>query len=189
MFYVKQTNHTSAVRIRYTCVMIFIALFSTSIGCSNLVPDGTDLRSHNTSSIVNVGDSAPDFSLVTTAHTTLNLTTALSGKNAVVLYFTMWCPVCTSHTDEMLQTLVNTHPNVRFVFVDYVSASLSDTISMQHYSGYDGKPIDVAFDETQRVMNTYGATMASTIVVDSTGKVRMNETYKKVRLDNLLSTL
>lgn len=185
MYYVKKTN-----QLRWMITHFFLFFFlGITIHCSNLIPDGSDLRSHNPNSIVNVGDSAPNFSLVSTAHTTLNLTTALSGKNAVVLYFTMWCSVCTSHTDEILQTLVNAYPNTRFVFVDYVSASLNDTISMQHYSGYDGKPIDVAFDQAQRVMNTYGATMASTIVIDSAGKVRMNETYKKVRLDNLLGTL
>lgn len=157
--------------------------------CSNLLPDGTDMRSKNTSSLLTVGQAAPAFSLPTSDGGTLTLTSALAGKTGVVLYFTMWCPVCTSHTDELVQAIMPAYPNARYVLVDYVSSSIGEAAMLKNYGGYDSSGIVVALDNTQSFMNSYGATMAYVVIIDSTGKIRMNEVYKRQKMEQILGAL
>lgn len=159
------------------------------VRCSNLVPDDRDLRARNPLSILKVGDTARDFTLPITDGTSLDLAASLAGKNAVVFYFTMWCPVCTSHTDEIVQTLIPAYPAARFVIVDYVSSNLTESAMLKTYGGYDATGIVVALDSTQSFMKDYAATMASTVIVDSTHKIRMSETYKKIRIVDILGAL
>lgn len=167
--------------------LFFIALFAAT-HCSNMLPDGSDLRDKNPSSVLQVGAVAPNFSLTASDNTTLTLSSALLGKSAVVLYFTMWCSVCSSHTDEIVQTVMPAFPNVRFVFVDYVSANTGDAATLKTYAGYDGTGASVALN-TPGLMESYGATMASLVVIDNTQKIRLNETYKKSRLVSVLGAL
>lgn len=170
---------------------IFLVLFTALVlaHCSNLLPDGDDLRSKNANGILTVGQTAPEFALPVTDGATLTLATALSGKSGVVIYFTMWCPVCTSHTDEVVQAIMPAYPNARYVLVDYVSASIGEAATLKTFGGYDSTGIVVALDRSQSFMNTYGATMAYVVIIDSTGKIRMNEVYKRQKMEQILGVL
>lgn len=160
-----------------------------AVGCSNLLPDDTDLRKNNSSAILTVGQNAADFSLPLSDGGTLTLASAVSGKNGVVIYFTMWCPVCTSHTDELVQSIMPVYPNSRYVLVDYVSSSTLEAATLKTYGGYDPSGIGVALDRSQTFMNSYGATMAYVVIIDSTGKIRMNEVYKRQKMEQILGGL
>lgn len=167
--------------------VLFIALWS--MHCSNLLPDDTDLRYQNPGNILAVGQTAPDFSLPATDGSTVTLTSGLAGKNGLVVYFTMWCPVCTSHTDEVVQAIMPAYPNARYVMVDYVSSSIGEAATLKTFGGYDSTGIVVALDKSQSFMNSYGATMAYVVIIDSTGKIRMNEVYKRQKMEQILGSL
>lgn len=181
MFYVKCS------RLKYLCVLLVLALSTAQ--CSNLLPDDADLRGQNPGNILAVGQQAPDFAMPVTDGSTLTLASGLAGKNGLVIYFTMWCPVCTSHTDEVVQAIMPAYPNARYVMVDYVSSGIGEAATLKTYGGYDSTGIVVALDRSQSFMNSYGATMAFVVIIDSTGKIRMNEVYKRQKMEQILGSL
>lgn len=172
-------------------IYLFAAAWVFATGCSNLVPDGRDLRSQNSTGRggLSVGDKAPDFTLTDSDGIASNLYATLSGRPGVVIYFTMWCSICTAHTDEMLNTAMAQFPTTKFLLIDYVSGSVQDMRTLKTSSGYDGTGYTVLSDANQAVMNSYAGTMGFTVVIDSNRTIRMNEEYKKTRLLAVLGGL
>jgi hypothetical protein len=78
----------------------------------------------------------------------------------------------------MRSSVVPNFPNVGFYIVDYVSGSVSDAASAASSNGYAGGSITVLADVAHQLTNSYQGTMGTTIVIDSTGIVRMNEDYR-----------
>ena len=82
------------------------------------------------------------------------------------------------------------YPQVRFFLVDYVSGSVADARNAQISNGYAGPEFTVLADTNQAILNAYSATMGTTVVIDSSGTIRMNEDYKDgVRLLDALAAL
>ena len=100
----------------------------------------------------------------------------LSGADGIVLYFTMWCPICDSHMSHLRTQVIPNFPKVKFFIIDFVSGTISDSLTAQEINGYTD--LTVLVDDAQEVLNLYDANMGITVVIDSTGIVRMNEYYK-----------
>lgn len=160
-------------------------LLSTLTGClEDLNPDSNDLRSDD--------DLAPgiseDFNATTTLNTSINLEDELLINDAVVLYFTMWCPLCDSHMTHLENHVMDNYQNVQFYMVDYVSGSVSQSYSTQLANGY--KSLQILVDNNQSLLNQYTATMASVIVIDDQNRILLNEDYKNgARLIDVLDNL
>jgi peroxiredoxin len=169
--------------------LFFVALFSALCGCgNNLAPDSSDKRSQTPSS---VGRPAPAFSISDVDGNTVTLPGALSGNSGIVLYFTMWCPICDVHMSYLRSVSMPAFPNVHFYLVDYVSGSVADARNAAISDGFYGTPrLTVLADVGNSVLNAYDATMGSTVVIDSSGVIRMNEDLKDgSRLQSVLSGL
>ncbi len=123
-----------------------------------------------------VGQNAADFTLPNTLGESVNLATELSSGKGVVLYFNMWCPICDSHLSHMRSYVIPDFPDVKFLVVDYVSGSVERSRSAQLSNGYAGMTVLVDIDE--QVLNQFNATMGTTVVIDGSGIIRMNEDYK-----------
>jgi peroxiredoxin len=178
------------------CLLILFIL--TVAGCGGMIedlaPSGRDQRPAVIpgTSGPHVGQNAPDFTLPDTlgGSFTLSSVVTTTGVRGAVFYFTMWCPICDSHQMNMLTYVLPSYPDVRFFLVDYVSGSVADAANAELTSGYWGSGFTVLADVDQSVLNLYQATMGITVVVDTTGIVRMNEDYKDgVRLQNVLAGL
>lgn len=136
----------------------------------------------------NVGQIAPDFTLLDTLRNPVLMSSELVGTDAVVLYFTMWSPISVSHMDHMQTQIIPSHPNVKFFFIDYVSGTVELSRAAQVSAGFID--LTVLSDNTQAVLTLYQATMGTTVVIDSAGFVRMNEDYKDGSiLSNTLTSL
>jgi peroxiredoxin len=158
-----------------------LLLCSTLAACGdNLVPSGEDKRPTVQAGTPGsaVGQLAPAFSVSNINGNTVTLANALTGKQGIVLYFTMWCPICDSHMSNMRSTVVPNFPNVGFYIVDYVSGSVSDAASAAAANGYAGGLFTVMSDAAHQLTGSYQGTMGTTIVIDNTGIVRMNEDYR-----------
>jgi len=156
----------------------------------DLAPDGSDRRPDVEQGVIGpyVGQIAPDFTLQDTLYTGVTLSAELANADAVVLYFTMWCPICDSHMSHMRSTVIPQYPEVTFWFVDYVSGSVEVARAAQVSSGY--ADVTVLVDTDQNVLDDYVATMGTTVVVDRNGVVQMNEDYKDgTRLQSVLEAL
>jgi peroxiredoxin len=158
----------------------------------DLFPSGSDKRPEIQQGTTGpaVGQLAPDFTLSDTLGNPVTLSTVLPGRQAVVLYFTMWCPTCDSQMSNMRDAVIPRYPNVLFYAVDYVSGSVSDARNAEISNGWLGSGFVVLADTTQKVLGLYNATMGTTVVIDGTGVVRMNEDYKDgTKLQTILSGL
>jgi len=183
------------VSVNALALFLMLMMF---IGCGNtlndLNPSGSDKRPAVQSGTDGpaVGQNAPDFTISDTLGTGVTLSSVLTGTavDGVVLYFTMWCPTCDIHMSNMRSTEIPNFPNVRFFAIDYVSGSVAEARSEELANGYAGSGFTVLADTHQSVLGLYQATMGSTIVIDRSGVVRMNEDYKDgVRLQTVLSGL
>ena len=167
-------------------------------GCGNmtndLLPSGRDKRTPATPGTTGpaVGQNAPDFTLSDTLGNSVTLSQVLAAPavRGVVLYFTMWCPICDTHMSAMQSGFIPRYSDVRFLAVDYVSGSVADALSAEIANGYYGSGFTVLADTHQTVLGLYQATMGITVVIDKSGVVRMNEDFKDgTRLQAALAAL
>jgi peroxiredoxin len=173
-------------------IALFVVLLTAGCGdiTDDLVPSGDDQRPPVVAGSLgpDVGQVSPDFTLSDTLANPVTLSSELATADAVVLYFNMWCPICDSHMSHIRTDVRPDFPSVDFVMVDYVTGSVSNARSAQVSNGYTD--FVVLADTAQSVLDLYHATMGTTVVIDSTGVVRMNEDYKDgTRLRTVLEAL
>jgi peroxiredoxin len=158
-----------------------LVLLAMVAGCGdNMAPSGDDKRPAVQAGSTGSGvtQKAPDFSVSDTNGTTVNLTSALQGKKGAVFYFTMWCPICDSHMSSMRTTIAPSFPDVNFFLVDYVSGSVTAAAAAASSNGYSGGIYTTLVDSSHVLLNNFQGTMGTTVVVDSSGIIRMNEDYR-----------
>lgn len=166
-------------------LLSLLMALSLLTGClEDLNPDDKDIRSDT--------DLAPKtsegFTAITSLNETINLEDELLINDAVVLYFTMWCPLCDSHMSHIRSHVIDNYTNVRFYMVDYVSANVSQVRSSQLANGYAG--LQLLVDNNQSLLSQYQATMASVVVIDDKNQILLNEDYKNgARLIDVLDNL
>jgi peroxiredoxin len=162
-------------------IALCLALFILA-GCgTDLAPSATDKHAS--------GQIAPDFTLSDTLGNSVTMSTTLASAKGVVLYFTMWCPVCDTDMTDMRDAVMPNYPNVSFFVIDYVSGTVADARNAEVSNGYDGSGFIVLADTQRTVLNLYRATMGSTVLIDRNGIIRMNEEYKSAKLQSELAGL
>lgn len=179
-------------RARLGWILVALALAGCGDTADDLWPSGEDQRSAVEAGSVGsqVGQTAPDFSAPDTLGGTFVLSAELPAARAVVLYFTMWCPICDSHMGHMRDNVIPANSDVAFVAVDYVSGSVGGARSAQEAHGFGGAEFRVVADVAGTAENLYEGTMGTTVVIDRSGVVRMNEDYKNgARLEAVLDGL
>ncbi len=132
-----------------------------------------------------VGNIAVDFTIMDTLDNTINLADELLANDAVVLYFTMWCPLCDTHMSSIRRNVKPNLPNVKFLVIDYVSGSVKQSVSAQLSNGYASET--VIPDLEHLLLKQFDATMGSTIVIDASGEILMNEDYKQSKILSVLN--
>jgi len=163
---------------------LLITLLSTA-GCQgvtdDLTPSDNDERPSVESGTIGSQPTqlAPNFTAVDTLNNNHTLTDELALTDGVVLYFTMWCPICDSHKSHIRSQLIPEFPNVRFLVIDYVTNSVTSSRAAQLANGYAG--LTVLSDSNQALHDTFKGSMGITVVIDSSGTVQLNEYYKDGR--------
>ncbi|MDX5300198.1 MAG: redoxin domain-containing protein [Gammaproteobacteria bacterium] len=161
-----------------------VALTLGLLACTDdLTPSDRDVRGPEQTE-----QTVADFSVLTTGHERLSLDQLLEGQRAVVLYFTMWCPICDAHMSHLLGEVAPAHPDVRVLIIDYVSATPEQSLQAQLAGGWGNAW--VAVDEQGALTRQFQGTMGTTLVIDQARRLRMNEDYKDGRrLASLLEGL
>jgi len=156
-------------------------------GCGGMMddlnPSGADKRPAVTSGIVGEqpGQRAADFSIPATEGGTFTLSDHLTGgaspADAVVLYFTMWCPTCDSDMDIIRSSLmpiyINAGKTVRFVAVDYLNTVDVARQEIIRFSGFTG-----VVDVGDVAEDFFKGGMGKTVVIDKNGIIRLNEDFR-----------
>ena len=174
--------------MRFTKLIWVILSTIILTGClDDMSSDSKDLR---TDESVGGENSAPalDFIELSTESETIQLSSELMSYDAVVLYYTMWCPICDGHMSHLRSHVIDNYRNVRFLIVDYVSGSVAQSRNSQVSSGYAS--FTVLADTDQSLVDQFNATMGTTVVIDDQNKILMNEDYKNgARLIDVLETI
>jgi peroxiredoxin len=160
-------------------ILLFLLLVGIVGGCGdNLVPSGEDKRpavqAGSTGS--SVSQKAAAFSVQDANGNTVTLASALAGRRGVVLYFTMWCDVCAAHASS-IQALIPSYPGVGFYLVDYVSGSAAQSKAAEAGAGFAGSGFVTLADVNLQIYNGLLGAMGATVVIDSSGVIKMNEEY------------
>jgi peroxiredoxin len=180
----------------YVLLIPMLCLAACGNMADDLNPSNNDLRPNIVANSIGnqPGQIAADFSAPATNGTTFKLSDYLAGgaftADAVVLYFTMWCPICLSHTDHMLYNIIprfQGRGTVVYVLVDYVSGSIASTIVSEAVNGYAGSVFTTIADENQSILTKLNGAMGKTIVIDAQGVIQMSEDFRTG--DNLINTL
>src|SRR5512143_3598855 len=106
---------------------LWLPLVVILAACGDLSPSGTDKRPAVAPGTVgpDVGQIAPGFTLPDSLGNSVTLSAEFPSARGVVLYFTMWCPICDAHMSDMRSAVIPAFPNTRFFAVDYVCASVA----------------------------------------------------------------
>ena len=181
--------------VRLIMRIVLLGALLGLLGCDgitdDLLPSGDDNRPSVEAGTegTQVGQISPDFSVYDTLGNTRGLYDELGTFTGVVLYFTMWCPICETHMSHMRAEVMPQFPAVQFFLVDFVSGSVAASRAAQVSNKYED--IDTLVDSNQSLLSLYQASMGTTVVIDSAGNiVRMNEDYKdSVKLVETLQAL
>lgn len=173
----------------FSAIFLLLLLLNLAACQEDLKPSSKDKRPNILAGSVGnyVGQIAADFTIDSTIGETLVLSELLLSTDAVVLYFTMWCPLCDSHMSSLRQNVKPDYPNVRFLMVDYVTGSVNQSRSSQLANGYASET--VLPDISQALVKQFAGTMGSTIIIQSDRTILMNEEYKEGKLLSHLSGL
>lgn len=176
----------------YALLLVLLLLTACGEIADDLTPSGKDQRPTVAAGTTGwgVGQKVPPFSLAAIDGTDVDLTAALAGKKGAVLYFTMWCSTCDGHMMDTVTYVMPNFPDVRFFAVDYLAASVALAKEAASNAGYLNSGFTILADANRQLEHDAAPTMGMTIVIDSTGVIRMNEDYKDgSRLRTVLSSL
>ncbi|MEI7816692.1 MAG: redoxin domain-containing protein [Desulfuromonadales bacterium] len=165
----------------YSFRLVGLLLLIVMSGCGdNLIPSGEDKRPSvlADSSGGNVTQKSSDFSVYDSNGSNVTLVSSTAGKRGAVFYFTMWCPICDSHMNNMRANTAPSYTDVNFYLVDYVSGSIAEAASSASANGYAGGIFTTLADTNHSLTNIFQATMGTTVVIDRSGIIRMNEDYR-----------
>ena len=151
-------------------------------GCKDITddlnPSGTDRRSTVMAGSIGsqVGQQAPEFTALDTVEVSHTLTDELTMADGIVLYFTMWCPICDSHMEHIRSNLIPDFPDIQFLIVDYVTGSVKASRATQISNGYSSMTVLADIDHS--LLDAFKGNMGVTVIIDSEGIIKLNEDYK-----------
>lgn len=168
---------------RFSVTLLSLLLLACN---EDLTPSDTDKREavQAGSTGNQAGQIAADFTLSDTETNLITLSDEQSTSDAVVLYFTMWCPLCDSHMSTIRESIKPDYPNIRFLMVDYVSGSVDQARASQISSGYRSET--VLADHEHLLTTQFKGDMGVTIVINAAGEILMNEGFKHRKLVSAL---
>lgn len=160
---------------------LLFSLISVSGCMEDLSPDSKDLRD-------NKEQVAKEFTVDSTRNKAVSLSDSMKDKDAVVLYFTMWCSLCNYHMEYIDSHFVPRYSNVKFLMVDYINGSISLAKNSQQENSYVGSTVLADIDNI--LQDAFSGTMATVVVINKQNKILLNEDFKDgQRLAEILDSL
>jgi len=153
----------------------------------DLSPSSDDKRATVTAGTTGYmpGQLAADFFISSSAADTFQLSdhlaTGAEPADVVVLYFTMWCPICLAHSDHIYNVVMPQFAGrgtIVYGLVDYVSGSVSAARASEQANGYAGSDFVTLVDNQHALMDQFNGAMGTVVVIDSDGTILMNEDYR-----------
>jgi len=152
-------------------LLICLLLLILMTGCSDIIDD-LNPAGNDKSLLGNL--ITTDYEIYDIDGNLVNISDVLLSKDAVVLYFTMWCSACDSEMSHMQSTIIpDFSSNVTFFAVDYLSSSIAQAA----IGGNAWPAFTTLADINDTLENAFDGTMGITVVIDSSHTLRMKELY------------
>jgi peroxiredoxin len=164
---------------KFFAVLPIALLTACGVAGDNLLPSGSDMHQTAVAGTIGSGtnQNTPALTLPDLNGGTFSLAAETAAGKTVVIYFTMWCPICDEHQQDIQSAVMPNKPSVEYVLIDYVSGSVAASSAARDGAGWSVSPFRTLVDNGS-ALSAFHATMATTVVVDKNGVVRMNELYK-----------
>lgn len=134
---------------RRTYLVIICALFA--LGCGTVIEG---YPTHEESSIVVVGDEAPDFTATLLSGESVSLA-ALRGEEVLLVLFSHECPDCKMFLDDLMRARAEFDElGVRILAIERDG----DAEEVTAYMAENGYEFDVAVDDNRAIYNLYATT-------------------------------
>ena len=148
---------------RQAYLAIIFAIFA--VGCGTVIEG---FPSHEESSIVVVGDHAPDFTATTIGGQSITLS-ALRGEDVLLVLFSHECPDCKMFLDDM-QAAKGEFDELGVVIL--LVARDGESGVVEAYMSENGYEFDVVADPDRAIYNLYATTyVPRTYLIDKEGYV------------------
>ena len=163
---------------------------------NDLLPSDSDLQESVDSGTIGHRPSqiSADFEVTSSEGDLFTLSSYLENgdtpADAIILYFTMWCPICLGHSDHMFNTVMpqfRNRNNITFVLVDHISGSIALTRASEIASGYSDSGFITLADTDHILFKQFHASNGTTVVISATGEILLNEDYRTG--ENLIKVL
>ena len=149
-----------ATRRMMLCVAVIFAL------CSGIGEE--DEYTHENTSIVKVGDKAPDFTveLLTGEKITLS---SLQEKALMLIFFSAGCPDCQAQFAEMQRIISQSEPRFRIIAISRTESRETTAAFIQKY----GLNIDVGIDPNRSIYDKYATRFVPrNYLIDNFGEIK-----------------
>jgi peroxiredoxin len=156
-----------------------------NVGCGTI---NENLPTYEQTSIIRVGDIAPDFSVTLISGEDVTLAEVLNQQPLLLIFFSHTCPDCKALLDDMQEA--KQHINALGVRVLAISRDGSTEEVVTYFSD-NGYQFDVAVDVERSVYNLY-ATMyvPRTYLINSSGVVQYTTVeYSEDHIPNLIGMM
>jgi len=181
----------SHLLMKSTFFASFILCFAMISGCNSvdhdLLPSNSDLRTQAEKGSIGhlPGQVSANFTTLDSEGNSTTLSSLLTDQpnstDAIVLYFTMWCPICLGHSNHMFNSIMpefENRGNVRYVLVDYISGSATLTRNTEISNGYSDTQFITLSDIDQSLLKQFHASNGITVVITNTREILLNEDYR-----------
>lgn len=149
-----------ATRRIMLCVAMILAL-SSCIG-------EEDEYTHENTSIVTVGDKAPDFTVELLSGESITLS-RLQEKSLMLIFFSTTCPDCQAQFAEMQQLVSQSEPRFRIIAISREESRETTAAFIQKY----GLNVDVGIDPDRSIYERYATRFVPrNYLIDSSGTIK-----------------
>ncbi len=172
-------------------IMAILLISSALAACNDLsgdlIPSSSDKRSTVIAGSTGnrPGQLVADFTIKDSLNNDFTLSDHLNSgtqpADVIVLYFTMWCPICLSHSDHIYNTIMPqfmSRGTVVYGLVDYVSGSVAATRASELANGYGGSDFVTLSDVHQSLFNQLNESMGAVVVIANDGTILLNEDFR-----------
>jgi len=139
------------------------------------------------SAAAQVGEPAPNFSLLTLDGNKFDLAKYRGGKPVHLIFWATWCPACKYEIPDIQKVFYKHGDKIAILAIN---VSVRDSAEKVHrYVHQYNIPYPVAFDDGAKVTRLYGVMGTPTqIIIDAQGVVRYRGSATPVNLSGYLAT-
>ncbi len=181
----KKSNKSLWIMLALIVIIAIVILFLPACGSRSAKNTPTDAEA---TTLVAVGDTAPDFSVALFGGDTLTLS-SLRGKVVLLNFWATWCPPCREELTRVQSDLIDRFAGRDFVFLPISRGETSEIIAgFREKTGYT---FTMGLDPDRAIYDLYASNLIPrNFLIDRDGKIITSTVgYEPEEFDTLIQTI